>query len=180
MIICVSNLTFSFVKHSGLKTGTDLLAPSNNSYGAGGPGMATDGGDVFTYVSGLTDLINSAKNAFAITYKKEVDYARIHDRDANEQHSLILLAKDSNTYDVWNDGINFLLGKSLLDDKVKSKLFESELDTLLSIDVRMSLLNPSDISHFDSVPKPPPPPPNYNFANFKICPDTNQVIKIVA
>ena len=80
----------------------DLLAPSDTAYGAGGPsGMANDGGDVFTFVTGLTDIVKNAEKAFAITYKKEVDYHMRFDGNSNEQHSLILLAKDQKTYNVW-------------------------------------------------------------------------------
>lgn len=160
----------------GLRTGMDLLAPSDGGYGAGGAGMATDGGDVFTYVSGLTDLVKSAERAFAITYKKEVDYAMRADGNANEQHSLILLAKDQTTYDVWSDGINFLLGNSLLEKEKKTKLFESELDILLNIDLRMNILNPCDTFNFEALPIAPPPPTNYNFTNFKICKTDNRVM----
>ena len=138
-----------------------------------GTGMTTDGGDVFTYVSGLTDLVRSADKAFAITYKKDMGPAV----PFPETHSLILLAKDQGTFDVWSDGINFLLGNNLLELKTKTKLFESELDTLLNLDLRMNLLNPSDTFPFEEMPTPPPPPPNYSFNNFKICPDTRRVIK---
>jgi hypothetical protein len=155
----------------------DLLAPTDQAYGAGGTGVV-DGGDVFTYMSGLTDLVKSAERAFAITYKKEVDYSMVS-MTGNEQHSLILLAKDTNTYDVWSDGINVLLGNNLLDQKSKTKSeskFEKELEDLLNIDIRLSLLNPSDTFDFEALPMAPPPPPNYNFTNFKICADTRRII----
>jgi hypothetical protein len=169
----------------------DLLAPSDGGYNAGGAGFAggNDGGDVFTYVGGLTDLVRSAEKAFGISYKKEVPYELRADGEADKQHSLILLAKDQSTYDVWSDGINFLLvgqtaetpielTKAFLETnaKTKSKTFDKELDDLVNIDVRMSLLNPSDTSNFDSLPTIPPPPPNYNFANFKICQERRKVI----
>ena len=169
----------------------ELLAPSDGGYNAGGAGFAggNDGGDVFTYVGGLTDLVRSAEKAFGISYKKEVPYELRADGEADKQHSLILLAKDQSTYDVWSDGINFLLvgktaetpielTKAFLDTnaKIKSKTFDKELDDLVNIDVRMSLLNPSDTSNFDSLPTIPPPPPNYNFTNFEICPERRKVI----
>ena len=169
----------------------ELLAPSDGGYNAGGAGFAggNDGGDVFTYVGGLTDLVRSAEKAFGISYKKEIPYELRADGEADKQHSLILLAKDQSTYDVWSDGINFLLvgktaetpielTKAFLDTnaKIKSKTFDKELDDLVNIDVRMSLLNPSDTSNFDSLPTIPPPPPNYNFTNFKICPERRKVI----
>ena len=154
----------------------DLLAPSE-SYGAGGTGVV-DGGDVFTFVTGLTDLVKSAERAFAITYKKEVDYSMVS-MTGNEQHSLILLAEHQNTYDVWSDGINVLLGNNLLDQKSKNKSeskFEKELEDLLNIDIRLSLLNPSDTFDFEALPMAPPPPTNYEFTNFKICSETKRVI----
>ena len=169
----------------------DLLATSDGGYNAGGAGFAggNDGGDVFTYVGGLTDLVRSSEKALGISYKKEVPYELRADGEADKQHSLILLAKDQSTYDVWSDGINFLLvgktaetpielTKAFLDTnaKIKSKTFDKELDDLVNIDVRMSLLNPSDTSNFDSLPTIPSLPPNYNFANFKICPERRKVI----
>ena len=89
----------------------ELLRPTTESgmEDVTGTGMTTDGGDVFTYVSGLTDLVRSADKAFAITYKKDMGPAV----PFPETHSLILLAKDQGTFDVWSDGINFLLGNNL-------------------------------------------------------------------
>ena len=156
----------------------ELLKPtSDQEFGdMTGTGMATDGGDVFTYVSGLQELVRGADKAFAITYKKDMGPAN----PFPETHSLILLAKEQGHFDVWSDGINFLLGTNLLEQKTKTKQFECELDTLLNLDLRMSLLNPSDTFPFEEMPTAPPPPPNYNFNNFKICPDTGRVIKIEA
>ena len=134
---------------------------------------AIDDGNVFTYVSGLQELVKGAERAFAITYKKDMGPAV----PFPETHSLILLAKDQSDFDVWSDGINFLLGTNLLEQKTKTKQFEAELNDMLLIDLRMNLLNPSDTFPFEEIPVVPPPPPNYNFNNFQICPDTKRVIK---
>ena len=124
-------------------------------------------------VSMALELVNS------ITYKKEVDYHMRFDGNSNEQHSLILLAKDQNTYDVWSDGINVLLDNNLLDQKSTTKnvsKFQKELEDLMIIELRQSLLNPCDTSHFETIPTAPPPPANYNFVNFRICPETKRII----
>ena len=121
----------------------------------------------------MTDLVKNSDRAFTLTYQKEVDYSMI-------QNSLILIAKDQKTYDAWYDGINVLLGNNLLDQKSKIKSeskFEKELEDLLTIDLRLSLLNPSDTFDFKAQPMVPPPPSNYNFTNFKICPKTKRIIE---
>ena len=133
--------------------------------------MATDNSDVFGAISELRDAVNT-KLALAIIYKKDMGPAV----PFPEEQSLMLLAKDQNTFDVWSDGINFVLGKALLDQKAKTKLFESDFETHLNLDLRMSLLNPSDTFPFEEMPIVPPPPPNYNFNKFKICPETRTVI----
>ena len=133
--------------------------------------MATDNSDVFGAISELQDAARTDK-ALAIVYKKDMGPAV----PFPEQQSLMLLAKDQDTYDVWSDGINFLLGNTLLDQKTRTKLFDSDFETHLNLDLRMSLLNPSDTFPFEEMPIIPPPPPNYNFNNFKICSDTRTVI----
>ena len=136
------------------------------------PGM--DDGNLFTYPSGLPELLKGAETAFAITYKKDMTEAD----PFPETQSLILLAKNQSDFDVWSDGINFLLpGNNLLEQKTKTKQFESEFETLLSLELRMNLLNPSDTFPFEEIPTVPPPPPDYNFNNFQICPETKRVIK---
>ena len=155
----------------------ELLAPGGVGGGGGGVGGMGDNGDIFNYAAGLAEMLKGAEKAFAITYKKEVDYARRHDGNANEQHSLMLLAKDKDanehTFEVWCDGINLLIENK----EKRSSLFEDELKQHLNIEVRMNLLNPSDTFNFESLPIPPPPPTNYNFASFKFCPETKNVIK---
>ena len=95
-----------------------------------------------------------------------------------ETHSLILLAKNQSDFDVWSDGINFLLpGNNFLEQKTKTKQFETEFEALMSLELRMNLLNPSDTFPFEEIPTVPPPPPDYNSNNFQICPETKRVIK---
>ena len=122
----------------------------------------------------MQDLIKGAERAFAITYKKEMSPAN----PFPETHSLILLAKNQSDFDVWSDGINFLLpGNNFLEQKTKTKQFETEFEALMSLELRMNLLNPSDTFPFEEIPTVPPPPPDYNFNNFQICPETKRVIK---
>jgi hypothetical protein len=151
----------------------DQFALSNQADGAGETVLVTNDGDAFGFVTGLSDMVKNADRAFTITYQKEVDYSMT-------QQSLILLAKDQKTYDAWSDGINVLLGNNLLDQKSKTKSeskFEKELEDLLTIDLRLSLLNPSDTFEFKALPTAPPPPSNYNFTNFKICPETRRIVE---
>ena len=86
--------------------------------------------------------------------------------------------------DIWCDGINFLLGTDMSENansnqeqSKRSKAFNEEFKALLEVEMRMNLLNPTDTFNFDSLPKIPPPPPNYNFVNYKVCPETKRVMK---
>ena len=137
---------------------------------------------MFTMVGHLPEMMRAAEKAFSIIYKKEVDWNRRFEDGATEQCSLILMAKevkagDTNSYDVWADGINFLLGNSMFDAHNRSKTFASDLDTLLQLEMRMNLLNPSDTFDFQTLPKVPPPPTNFNFVNYALCPETNRIIR---
>ena len=170
---CLLVKPLSFYLILGLQQGVDLFTPSNQSDGAGETAISPMDSDALGFVTGLADMAKSADRAFTITYQKEVDYSMI-------QHSLVLLAKDQKTYNVWFDGINILLGNNLLDQKSKRKSeskFEKELEDILTIDLRLSLLNPNDTFDFKAIPTAPPPPSNYNFTNFKICPETRRIVE---
>ena len=133
---------------------------------------------MFTMVGHLPEMMRAAEKAFSIIYKKEVEYHRRFEDGSTEQLSLILMAKaDTNSYDMWADGVNFLLGNSMLDAQYQSKTFSSDLETLLQLEMRMNLLNPSDTFNFQTLPKVPPPPTNLNFVNYVVCPETNRIIR---
>ncbi|XP_014250174.1 engulfment and cell motility protein 1 isoform X2 [Cimex lectularius] len=72
--------------------------------------------------------------------------------------SLDFVAPDEQVFNYWTDGINALLG-----NKMVSKETENDLETLLSMDIKLRLLDAEGID----IPKEPPPipddPPNYDF-----------------
>ncbi|XP_011551614.2 engulfment and cell motility protein 1 [Plutella xylostella] len=72
--------------------------------------------------------------------------------------SLDFMAPDEQIYDYWTDGIN-----ALLNEKMVSKNFENDLETLLSMDIKVRLLDAEGID----IPKDPPPipdePEDYDF-----------------
>ncbi|XP_047002136.1 engulfment and cell motility protein 1 [Schistocerca americana] len=78
--------------------------------------------------------------------------------DSVELSSLDFVAPDEQVFDYWTDGINALLGS-----KMTSKETVSDLETLLSMDIKLRLLDAEGID----IPQDPPPipadPPNYDF-----------------
>ncbi|MGH0179028.1 UNVERIFIED_CONTAM: hypothetical protein FKN15_000687 [Acipenser sinensis] len=76
---------------------------------------------------------------------------------------LNFIAPDKHEYSVWTDGLNALLGKEMASDLTKS-----DLDTLLSMEMKLRLLDLENIQ----IPEVPPPipkePSNYDFVyNYK-------------
>ncbi|GLV39999.1 Ced-12 [Carabus blaptoides fortunei] len=75
-----------------------------------------------------------------------------------EVTSLDFVAPDEQVFDYWTDGINALLG-----NKMNSKQTENDLETLLSMDIKLRLLDAEGVN----IPQDPPPipddPPNYEF-----------------
>lgn len=78
--------------------------------------------------------------------------------DSVEVASLDFVAPDEKVFDFWTDGINALLG-----NKMASKEAQNDLDTLLSLDIKLRLLDAEGVD----IPQDPPPipadPPNYDF-----------------
>ncbi|XP_046738247.1 engulfment and cell motility protein 1 isoform X3 [Diprion similis] len=78
--------------------------------------------------------------------------------DSVEVSSLDFVAPDEQVFDYWTDGINALLG-----NKMTSKETEKDLETLLSMDIKLRLLDAEGID----IPTEPPPipdnPPHYDF-----------------
>ncbi|KAL0267620.1 UNVERIFIED_CONTAM: hypothetical protein PYX00_009836 [Menopon gallinae] len=75
-----------------------------------------------------------------------------------EVSSLDFVAPDEQVYDYWTDGINALLG-----NKMTSKETENDLDTLLSMEIKLRLLDVEGIDIPQDPPPIPPSPPNYDF-----------------
>ncbi|XP_013183103.2 engulfment and cell motility protein 1 [Amyelois transitella] len=77
---------------------------------------------------------------------------------SSELTSLDFVAPDEQIFDYWTDGIN-----ALLKEKMLSKSFESDLKALLSMDIKVRLLDAEGID----IPQDPPPipeePDDYNF-----------------
>ena len=61
-------------------------------------------------------------------------------------------------FDMWTDGINALLGNPMV-----SKKTEEDLEMLLSMEIKMRLLDTANVPIPSEPPPIPPPPPDYNF-----------------
>ncbi|XP_014223551.1 engulfment and cell motility protein 1 [Trichogramma pretiosum] len=78
--------------------------------------------------------------------------------DSVDTTSLDFVAPDEQIFDYWTDGINSLLG-----NRMTSKETEKDLDTLLSMDIKLRLLDAEGIDIPQDPPLIPDPPPNYDF-----------------
>ncbi|XP_034827308.1 engulfment and cell motility protein 1 [Maniola hyperantus] len=77
---------------------------------------------------------------------------------AAEVPSLDFVAPDEQIFDYWTDGIN-----ALLKEKMTSKSFENDLETLLSMDIKVRLLDAEGIDIPQDPPQIPPEPEDYDF-----------------
>ncbi|CAK1540722.1 unnamed protein product [Leptosia nina] len=77
---------------------------------------------------------------------------------AAEVPSLDFVAPDEQIFDYWTDGIN-----ALLKEKMTSKSFENDLETLLSMDIKVRLLDAEGIDIPQNPPQIPPEPEDYDF-----------------
>ncbi|KAG6449390.1 hypothetical protein O3G_MSEX006026 [Manduca sexta] len=75
-----------------------------------------------------------------------------------EMTSLDFLAPDEQIFDYWTDGIN-----ALLKEKMSSKSFENDLQTLLSMDIKVRLLDAEGIDIPQDPPQIPDEPDDYDF-----------------
>ncbi|XP_032665992.1 engulfment and cell motility protein 1 isoform X2 [Odontomachus brunneus] len=78
--------------------------------------------------------------------------------DSVEVSSLDFVAPDEQIFDYWTDGINALLGHRMI-----SKEAQNDLETLLSMDIKLRLLDAEGIDIPQDPPAGPEPPPNYDF-----------------
>ena len=81
--------------------------------------------------------------------------------DAEQEAPLNFVAQNEHIFDYWVDGINALLGLEMT-----SKETVNDLETLLSMDIKIRLLDTEGIVIPERAPEIPPSPPNYDF-NFK-------------
>ncbi|XP_078067261.1 engulfment and cell motility protein 3 [Mustelus asterias] len=75
-----------------------------------------------------------------------------------EDYSLNFIAPTKYDFCLWTDGLNVLLGKELNSEQTKS-----ELEILLSMEVKLRLLDLENIPIPDAAPPVPNAPSNYNF-----------------
>ncbi|ELU11056.1 hypothetical protein CAPTEDRAFT_228466 [Capitella teleta] len=69
------------------------------------------------------------------------------------------IAPDEKTFQMWTDGINALLGNPMTSD-----LTTQEMDILLSMEIKLRILDIEGVNVPEDAPPIPPPPPNYDFA----------------
>ena len=86
----------------------------------------------------------------------ELAFSLVPESDTNEV--LNFVAPDEKTFDYWIDGLNALLGKEM-----QSKETEHDLDLLLSLEMKLKLLETEGFGIPDLPPAIPNPPSNYNF-----------------
>uniref|UniRef100_A0A671N8A5 Engulfment and cell motility protein 3-like n=1 Tax=Sinocyclocheilus anshuiensis TaxID=1608454 RepID=A0A671N8A5_9TELE len=83
--------------------------------------------------------------AFSITYDVE-------------EYSLNFIASSRTDFCLWTDGLNVLLGKEM-----SSESMRSELEILLSMEIKLRLLDLENVPIPDMAPPIPKPPSNFNF-----------------
>ncbi|XP_004069882.1 engulfment and cell motility protein 3 [Oryzias latipes] len=75
-----------------------------------------------------------------------------------EEYSLNFIAPSRTDFCLWTDGLSVLLGREM-----SSEAMRSELEILLSMEIKLRLLDLENIPIPDSAPVVPKPPSNYNF-----------------
>uniref|UniRef100_A0A3P9IRZ5 Engulfment and cell motility 3 n=1 Tax=Oryzias latipes TaxID=8090 RepID=A0A3P9IRZ5_ORYLA len=75
-----------------------------------------------------------------------------------EEYSLNFIAPSRTDFCLWTDGLSVLLGREM-----SSEAMRSELEILLSMEIKLRLLDLENIPIPDSAPVIPKPPSNYNF-----------------
>uniref|UniRef100_A0A7N8WNY8 Engulfment and cell motility 3 n=1 Tax=Mastacembelus armatus TaxID=205130 RepID=A0A7N8WNY8_9TELE len=83
--------------------------------------------------------------AFSITYDVE-------------EYSLNFIAPSRTDFCLWTDGLSVLLGRDM-----SSESMRSELEILLSMEIKLRLLDLENVPIPESAPVVPKPPSNYNF-----------------
>jgi len=93
---------------------------------------------------------NSKKSTFVLAFSLAPDPC--------QGEPLNFVAPNEKVFDYWTDGINALLG-----NEMTSKEAQNDLATLLSMEVKLRLLDTEGITVPELPPKIPPPPLNYDF-----------------
>ncbi|KAI5105520.1 engulfment and cell motility protein 3 isoform X2, partial [Silurus meridionalis] len=75
-----------------------------------------------------------------------------------EEYTLNFVASSRTDFCLWTDGLNVLLGKEM-----SSESMRSELEILLSMEIKLRLLDLENVPIPDSAPPIPKPPSNFNF-----------------
>uniref|UniRef100_A0A8C7QCB0 Engulfment and cell motility 3 n=1 Tax=Oncorhynchus mykiss TaxID=8022 RepID=A0A8C7QCB0_ONCMY len=75
-----------------------------------------------------------------------------------EEYSLNFIASSRTDFCLWTDGLSVLLGRDM-----SSECMRSELETLLSMEIKLRLLDLENVPIPDSAPPVPKPPSNFNF-----------------
>jgi len=88
----------------------------------------------------------TANNAFSIVYESE-----------GSKH-LDFIALNEKEFSMWVDGINVLIGNAMTSD-----LTTDDLEILLSMEIKLRLLDIEGISIPEEPPTIPKEPPNYDF-----------------
>ncbi|XP_070500587.1 engulfment and cell motility protein 1 [Chironomus tepperi] len=81
--------------------------------------------------------------------------------DGGEQKTLDFVAPDDTTFNYWIDGIS-----CLLEQKMISKQMEEDFETLLSVEIKLRLLDTEGVDISKDAPEIPPEPEDYEF-NFE-------------
>lgn len=76
----------------------------------------------------------------------------------SDQEPLNFVSPNDKEFDYWTDGINALLGNKMI-----SKETKNDLETLLSMDIKLRLLDTEGVNIPENPPAIPKDPPNYDF-----------------
>ncbi|XP_005096302.1 engulfment and cell motility protein 1 isoform X2 [Aplysia californica] len=76
-----------------------------------------------------------------------------------EKDPFCFMASSENEFDLWTDGLNYLLGNEMVSSQVKK-----DEEILLSMEIKMRMLDTEGVAIPAEAPAIPPPPINYNFA----------------
>lgn len=92
----------------------------------------------------------SKKSTFLLAFSLQAE--------ADEQPGLNFVAPDERTYHYWIDGLNALMGKPMTSPEVAT-----DLELLLSMEMKLKLLETDGYEIPDVPPELPLPPPHYEF-----------------
>uniref|UniRef100_A0A671LVM1 Si:dkey-56f14.7 n=1 Tax=Sinocyclocheilus anshuiensis TaxID=1608454 RepID=A0A671LVM1_9TELE len=84
----------------------------------------------------------------------ELSFSILH----NSDEYLNFIAPDKHKYCIWTDGLNALLGKEMT-----SELTKSDMDTLVTTELKLRLLDLENIQIPDVPPPVPKEPSTYDF-----------------